>query len=110
MKHIAFFLLGLVSTAAALTTGNLGMFEGASDVGTPSHKGSVVYDASRKEYRITGGGNNMWAGRDDFFYVWRKVDGDVVITANVKIVSEGAAHRKAGLIVRKDLEPGSVYA
>src|SRR5262249_20349073 len=105
------FLIGVVAvTASAQTAGSLGIFEGASDIGTPSHKGSVVYDAARKEYRITGGGNNMWAGRDDFFFVWRKVEGDVVITANLKIVSEGVGHRKAGLIIRKDLEPGSVYA
>jgi hypothetical protein len=52
----------------------------------------------------------MWAGRDDFYFVWRKVTGDVAITANLKIVTGGVAHRKAGLIIRKDLEPGSVYA
>jgi TolB protein len=110
MKEIALIVLGLACTAAAQTPGSLGIFEGASDVGAPSHKGSVVYDAVRKEYRITGGGDNMWAARDDFFFVWRKVTGDVVITANLKIVTGGAPHRKAGLIVRKDLEPGSVYA
>ena len=110
MKEIALIVLGLACTAAAQTPGSLGIFEGASDVGAPSHKGSVVYDAARKEYRITGGGNNMWAARDDFFFVWRKVTGDVVITANLKIVTAGAPHRKAGLIIRKDLEPGSVYA
>jgi hypothetical protein len=109
MKKLALITLGLAATVCA-QTGNLGIFEGTSDVGTPSHKGSVVYDAAGKEYRITGGGNNMWAGRDDFFYVWRKVTGDVIITANLKIVSGGVPHRKAGLIVRKDLEPGSVYA
>ena len=102
-------MLGLFSTAAAQTTGNLGMFEGASDVGMPAHKGSVVYDDARKEYRVTGGGNNMWGSRDDFFFVWRKVTGDVVITANVKIITGGVPHRKASLIIRKDLEPGSVY-
>jgi len=109
MKAITLVVLCLASTAAAQTTPNLGIFEGASDVGTPSHKGSVVYDASTKEYRVTGGGNNMWAARDDFFFVWKKVTGDVIITANLKIVSGGAPHRKAGLVVRKDLEPGSVY-
>src|ERR1017187_7689527 len=109
MKEIALIVLGLASTAAAQTTGSLGIFEGASDVGAPSHKGSVVYDAVRKEYRITGGGDNMWGARDDFFFVWRKVTGDVVITANLKIVTGGAPHRKAGLIVRQDLQPGSVY-
>ena len=47
-------MLALVCTGAAQTAGSLGIFEGASDVGTPSHKGSVVYDAERKEYRVTG--------------------------------------------------------
>jgi TolB protein len=99
------------SLAAAASAQNAaGIFEGSGDIGAPSHKGSVAYDAGRKEYKITGGGNNMWAARDDFFFVWKKVTGDVVITANVKVVSDGAPHRKAALIVRKDLEPGGVYA
>jgi TolB protein len=110
VPRIVFLALGLASVAAAQTTGSLGIFEGASDVGSPSHKGSVTYDAARKEYRVTAGGNNMWGGRDDFFFVWRKVTGDVVITANLKIVTSGVPHRKAGLILRSDLEPGSVYA
>src|SRR5215469_6631681 len=110
MKRILFLALTLAGTAVAQLAGDLGIFEGAGDVGKPAHKGSVVYDAARKEYRITGGGDNMWAARDDFFFVWRKVTGDVVITANLKIISDGAPHRKAALILRKDLEPGSVYA
>jgi TolB protein len=110
MKKIAVLVLGLACAAGAQSPGSLGIFEGASDVGTPSHKGSVVYDAASKEYRVTGGGNNMWAGRDDFFFVWKKITGDVVITANVKITSDGVPHRKAALLIRQDLEPGSVYA
>ena len=109
MKEIVLAMLALAGTAAAQTTGSLGIFEGASDVGTPSHKGSAVYDSARNEYRVTGGGNNMWGPRDDFFFVWRKVTGDVVITASLKIITGGVPHRKAGLIIRKDLEPGSVY-
>ncbi len=110
MKTAVLLLLGLAGAAAAQTTSNLGIFEGATDVGTPSHKGSVAYSAASGEYRITGGGNNMWAGRDDFFFVWKKLTGDVVITANLKIITDGVPHRKAGLIVRQSLEPGSVYA
>src|SRR5262249_34954443 len=108
MKHMALLIAGLACTAAAQPPGNLGIFEGASDVGTPSHKGSVVYDAARKEYRVTGGGNNMWAGRDDFYFIWKKVTGDVRLTATLNIISGGNAHRKAGVIIRQDLEPGSV--
>ncbi len=109
MTRSALFLLAFSCAAGAQAPANLGIFEGAGDVGTPSHKGSVDYDAAKKEYRVTGGGNNMWAARDDFFFLWKKIEGDVAITANVKIVSDGAPHRKAGLIIRKDLEPGSVY-
>src|SRR3954452_24675453 len=110
LSKIALIAAGLVGAASAQVTATVGLFEGSGDIGTPSHKGSAAYDAARKEYRITGGGNNMWGGRDDFFFVWKKITGDVVITANVKIISEGAPHRKAGLIVRQDLEPGGVYA
>jgi TolB protein len=110
MNKTVFIFFALCCAAGAQTPPNLGIFEGSGDVGSPSHKGSVVYDAAKKEYRVTGGGNNMWAARDDFFFVWKKLDGDVAITANVKIVSEGAPHRKAGLVIRQDLEPGSVYA
>jgi TolB protein len=110
MHKLALLTLGLACAAGAQTTAaNLGVFEGSGDVGTPAHKGSVVYDAAKKEYRVTGGGNNMWAKRDDFFFVWKKMEGDIAITANVKIVSEGAPHRKAGFVIRQDLEPGGVY-
>jgi hypothetical protein len=110
MKRTAVGVVALACSTFAQTSHNLGIFEGASDVGTPAHKGSVTYDAGKKEYRITGGGANMWAARDDFFFVWKKVTGDVVITANVKILSSGAPHRKAALMLRQDLDTGSIYA
>jgi TolB protein len=104
---LSLILLAFTASAAAQ---NLGVFEGAGDIGMPAHKGSVSYDAAKREYRVTGGGANMWAARDDFFFVWKKLTGDVVLTANVRILSDGAPHRKAGLIIRKELEPGAVYA
>jgi hypothetical protein len=110
MKNVILPAFCLAFSLAAQTAPDLGLFEGSQDVGTPAHKGSVAYDAARHEYRITGGGNNMWAKRDDFFFVWKKVEGDVAFTATMKIVTGGAPHRKAGLVLRKDLEPGSVYA
>lgn len=109
LPRLAVLAAGLVGAASAQGV-NLGIFEGAGDIGAPSHKGSVAYDAAHKEYRIIGGGNNMWGVRDDFFFVWKKITGDAIMTANVKIVSDGAPHRKAGLIIRKDLEPGGIYA
>lgn len=110
MKHLGTLLLCFAGFAFGQTPSKPGVFEGASDVGNPSHKGSVTFDAARNEYRITAGGNNIWGNKDDFFFVWRKITGPLIITANMKIVSDGAPHRKAGLMIRKELSPGSPYA
>src|SRR5260370_4100288 len=88
-----------------------GEFEGATDVGDAQPKGSVRFDPGRREYRITGGGDNMWAARDAFHYAWRRLSGDLTLTAEVGFPeSEGNAHRKAGWVVRHGLEPDSPYA
>ena len=50
MNKTALLLLALACAACAQTPANLGIFEGAGDVGSPSHKGSVVYDPNTKEY------------------------------------------------------------
>jgi TolB protein len=110
MTKTSLLLLFLVGFLFGQAPGDVGIFEGASDIGSPSHKGSATFDAAKKEYRVTGGGNNIWGNRDDFYFVWRKITGDVVLTANVKIVTDGAPHRKAGLMIRKDLETGATYA
>lgn len=110
MLRLACLTFCLANAVMAQGSGQFGIFEGASDVGNPSHKGSVTYDAAKREYRITGGGNNIWGAKDDFYYVWKKLSGDVVLTANVRMDSPGSGHRKAGLMIRKDLETGSPYA
>ncbi len=55
LSRITLFAATLAAASAAYAqSANLGAFEGAGDIGAPSHKGSVAYDAARKEYRITG--------------------------------------------------------
>ena len=103
-----FFALFLASALSAQT---LGPFESHSDVGDTPKKGSVEYDSSSGEYRITGGGANMWAATDAFQFVWKKLSGDVTITADVRFIGSGAVeHRKAALIIRQSLEPDAAYA
>jgi TolB protein len=110
MLRLATLAFCLAGAALAQDAGKFGIFEGASDVGNPAQKGSVTYDAAKKEYRVTGGGNNIWMTKDDFYFVWKKLPGDVILTANLKFDSPGLGHRKAGLMIRKDLETGSPYA
>jgi regulation of enolase protein 1 (concanavalin A-like superfamily) len=110
MIRLASLTICLAGAVMAQEAGKFGVFEGASDVGNPSQKGSVTYDAAKKEYRVTGGGNNIWAAKDDFYFVWKKLSANVILTATLKIDSAGLGHRKAGLMIRKDFETGSPYA
>ncbi len=88
-----------------------GTFEGRSDIGSISLPGSVELDAAARQYRIRGSGANIWANLDAFYFAWRKVSGDLELTARIEWPSAGKqAHRKAGWMVRQDLEADSPYA
>jgi hypothetical protein len=50
----------------------LGIFEESSDVGAVVHAGSVAYDAGKGSYAIRGSGENMWFGKDEFQFAWKK--------------------------------------
>jgi TolB protein len=89
----------------------VGVFEGHGDVGTVLHTGSVDYDAAKKTYTISGSGENMWSTEDAFQFVWKKVSGDVTLTADISfLTTTGNEHKKAVLILRQSLDGDSVYA
>lgn len=103
--------MALAAAVAIPQTSDLGIFTNEGSVGQtpPSCKGH--YDASKGEYRITGGGANVWGASDAFYFVWKKVSGDVTLTADIAWVGTSAVeHRKAVLMIRQSLEPGSPYA
>jgi hypothetical protein len=89
----------------------VGIFDSDGSVGATPKKGSVEYNAGAGEYRLTGGGANIWAAVDAFHFVWKQLSGDMTLTADVQFSGAGAvAHRKAVLMVRQTLEPDSAYA
>ncbi len=82
-----------------------GIFTDHQDVGTVLHPGSVVYDDTTHAYTISGSGENMWFGIDDFHYAWKKVSGDVALTADIAFLGTGGnPHRKAVLMIRQSLD------
>ncbi len=88
----------------------LGLFESHSDVGTVLTPGTVEYDAQKGSYLISGSGENMWAAADAFQFVWKKVSGDVVLSADITFPTTGGdAHKKAALIIRQNLDANSAY-
>jgi hypothetical protein len=97
------FVFGLRTRAE-----NLGVFTDHADIGKVSKTGSVSF--TNNSYLISGGGENMWFTNDAFHFVWKKLSGDFSLSAAIDwIGSAGNAHRKACLLVRQSLEPGSPY-
>ena len=106
MKNIAVLLV-----LAAGAPAQIGLFEAQGDVGVNPKAGSAVYDAATGEYRVTGGGENMWAAADAFHFLWKRISGDAVISADVRFLGQGVeGHRKAVLIFRQSLDADSAYA
>src|SRR6202171_5362271 len=92
-------------TATGAPTG-AGIFEGRRDIGTVLHAGSVAYDAAKRSYTIAGSGENMWFGSDAFQFAWKKVSGDVTLTADISFLGKGAnEHRKAAFLFRHSSAP-----
>jgi WD40 repeat protein len=88
----------------------LGLFENHGDIGAVRVAGSVEYDPVHESYLVTGGGENMWFGKDGFHFVWKRVSGDVSLAADIRWVGTGGnAHRKACLIIRQSLDADSPY-
>jgi hypothetical protein len=82
----------------------IGIFENQSDVGGPLVPGSASYDAAARSYTITSAGYNIWYTRDEFRFLWKKMTGDVSLSASIDWPKEdGFGDRKAVLIIRQGL-------
>ncbi len=104
---VAFFV-ALHSAPAHAESLPHGIFTDHQDVGTVLHPGSVDYDTVKHTYTIAGSGENMWFGMDDFHFVWKKVSGDVALTADIAFLGTGGnPHRKAVLMMRQSLDGNS---
>ncbi|HEY1793482.1 MAG TPA: hypothetical protein VGG34_11235 [Opitutaceae bacterium] len=114
MKTRLTLILGALALCAPLlgdtVDGALGLFTDHGDVGSVGKPGTVVYDASRGTYTIGGAGANMWAKADAMQFVWKRMSGNLSIAADIAFVSASTQpHRKACLVIRQDLDPGSPY-
>jgi TolB protein len=101
-------LLSVFTSGQKTTEHNL--FENSTDIGN-TLKGSTVFDASTGEYRVTGGGADMWGAEDDLHFSWVRLSGDLTLTADVSFPSDGGAIplKKGVLMVRQSLDSNSAY-
>jgi TolB protein len=89
----------------------LGIFEDHADVGTVLHPGAVQFDPQHSTYLVSGSGENMWFASDAFQFAWKKVSGDISLSADISFPESGGnPHRKAVLMIRQSLDADSAYA
>lgn len=84
------------------------LFSLNEDIGSCGIPGSMTYDPVTGSYTITGSGDNIWSGHDQFHFAWKKLNGDFILQANIRFVGAGShAHRKIGWMLRKSLDTTS---
>jgi TolB protein len=100
-------LFFLTCTPKPMQSNNLlGVFDNTLDVGDVLRPGSVTYNPEDDSYRLTGSGFNMWAETDEMRFLWKAIQGDFILRAEVEFIGEGVdPHRKIGWTVRNSLDP-----
>lgn len=99
----------LLAASAFAQPAKVGVFTNSEDVGAPPIKGSAEFDESTRQYKITGSGTDIWGKADQFHYVWREMSGDFSVSATARFLTEGIAHRKAVIMLRKSSDTDSPF-
>jgi len=111
MKSLIILMLSSIVTIVSAQNAPVGIFQGNSDIGNPKNAGSAVYNPDDQSYILKGAGYNIWFERDEFHYLFNKIKGDFILTANFEFVGKGTeAHRKTGWMVRETTDEKSIHA
>lgn len=86
----------------------VGIFDNNKDIGNPKKAGSASYDKDSQTYTIKGAGYNIWGQRDEHHYLYNKLKGDFIVTANFEFVGDNEVHRKIGWMARASEDDNSV--
>jgi hypothetical protein len=72
--------------------------------------GKLGYSAQGDDtFRVSGAGANIWGTSDSFHFTYTALDGDGDIYAFVRSQTAAAAFAKAGLMIRKSVDPSSPH-
>jgi TolB protein len=115
LSVLAVALYAAAAACVAQQRAELGEFAAQSDIGLVSPAGDARYSAANDTYTLSGAGANTWYHVDDFHYLWKKLSGDVALTAEIHFPPvayhhEPDPHRKGILMFRQSLDSGGIYA
>ena len=77
------------------------------DIGRISIAGYGTYDEPSDTFTLAASGYDIWGTRDDFRYVYQRLNGDGQITARVASLENTNNWAKAGVMIRESLDPGA---
>jgi TolB protein len=111
MSHVAKATLLMVCVfSITAMAAPVGQFEDHQDIGTLLHPGSSQFDSDLKTYTLSASGENMWAAKDAFQFLFSQAKGDLSLSADISFLGAGTdKHRKACLMIRQTLDADSAY-
>ena len=110
MKPVLILMLSVIFNIGSAQNAPVGIFQGNSDIGNPKKAGSAVYNQDDQSYTMKGAGYNIWFEKDEFHYLFNKIKGDFILTANFEFIGKGSnPHRKTGWMVRETTDGKSSH-
>jgi regulation of enolase protein 1 (concanavalin A-like superfamily) len=80
----------------------------STDIGLPAKAGTSW--SMPGSFVVTGGGTDVWGSSDQFQFAYKRIDGDVDITALVSAEQKTNAWTKAGVMIRDSLTANAAHA
>ena len=110
MKALIILMFTFASFAISAQNNNIGLFQTNADIGNPKKPGYAIYNKTDQSYTLKGAGYNIWFARDEFHFVYNKIKGDFIMTANFEFVGKGTElHRKTGWMIRESTEENAPH-
>ncbi len=78
-----------------------------TDIGAATKPGKA--SLKKDEVEIIAGGADIWGKNDEFYFVYKKMDGDFDISVQIKSLSKPHLYTKAGIMARVDLSDNSQH-
>jgi len=101
MKNLLVLICCFIISNVKAQDPSTGIFGSSADIGNPKNRGSSVYNKTDQSYTLKGSGYNIWFTRDELHYLYNKIKGDFILTANFSFVGKGVEpHRKTGWMLR----------
>lgn len=110
MKNISLLLVLNILISYSMQAQQMFQQFSGNDIGNPKLKGNYQFDEKNQQFTLQGAGYNVWFDRDEFYFVSQEVEGDFMLSANLKFLGEGVdPHRKIGLMIRSSKSENAVY-